>query len=96
MTAKFRMVAYAEAITYLVLLGAVFVKRVLDGGDAVAVMGPVHGIIFLVYLVLVLKIRPDQGWTLGQTILVVIAAALPFGGFLVGHHLKDEPAPALR
>jgi len=95
MIARFRVVAYAEATTFLILLAGVFVKRVLDGSDmGVRVMGPIHGVVFLVYLVMVLQVRASQAWTLGQTILVIVASALPFGGFFVGRHLVDEPAVA--
>lgn len=90
LTGAFRAVAYIEAVTYLMLLAAVFVKRVLDGGDLVRVLGPVHGVAFLVYLYLVLRIRAGQGWALGRTILVIVASALPFGGFWAGSHLNDE------
>ena len=87
-TNAFRITAYIEAVTWLILLGAVFVKRVLDGSDFVRVLGPIHGVTFLVYLVLVLKIRGRQAWGLGQTLLVIIATVLPLGGFWAGRHLK--------
>lgn len=87
---RFRVVAYAEAASFLVLLVFVFVKRVVKGPDLVPVMGPIHGILFLVYFVMVLQIRAGQGWALGKTILVIVASALPLGGFFVGTHLSDE------
>ena len=90
-TAAFRVVAVVEAVTYLMLLGAVVLKRVLDGPDFVSVLGPIHGIAFLVYLVLVLRIRESQGWDLGRTIVVILLSAVPFGGFWVERRLvKDE------
>lgn len=94
MTSKFRIAALVEAITYLALLSAVFVNRVLDGGDAVTVLGPIHGIAFLVYFVLVLMVREEQGWTGGQTLIVLIASALPFGGFVVNQRMVHDPDPA--
>ncbi|MGH9280186.1 MAG: DUF3817 domain-containing protein [Acidimicrobiales bacterium] len=93
-TAVFRGVAYVEAVTYLLLLGAVVVKRVLDGPDYVNALGPVHGVAFLIYLTLVLVIRESQGWGLWRTVLVVVLAAVPFGGFWAGRHLSAEPIPA--
>ena len=95
MIARFRVVAYVEAALYLLLLLAVFVYRVLDGPDLIGILGPVHGILFLVYLVMVLQVRPSQRWNLGQTLLVIIASAIPFGGFFVGYHLVDEKDAAL-
>ncbi|MFN2503345.1 MAG: DUF3817 domain-containing protein [Acidimicrobiales bacterium] len=93
LTEKFRLVAYVEAATYLVLLAAVVTYRVFDGPDFIGLLGPIHGIAFLVYLVLVLKIRESQGWNLWRTLLVIILSAIPFGGFVVGRDLvHDEPA----
>ena len=94
MTPKFRMVALAEAISYLVLLAAVVVKRGLDGPDAVSVLGPIHGIIFLGYFVLTLLVREEQGWTGWQTVTVLLAAALPFGGFVVNNRMVYDVSPA--
>jgi len=94
-TSKFRIVALVEAVSYLVLLSAVFVKRVLHGGDAVRVLGPIHGIAFLVYFVLVLMVREEQGWTGGQTLVVLIASALPFGGFVVNRRMVHDPDTAV-
>jgi integral membrane protein len=92
-TAAFRVVAVVEAVTYLMLLGAVVLKRVLDGPDLVSVLGPVHGIAFLVYLVLVLRIRESQGWNLGRTIVVILLSAVPFGGFWVERRLVTDERP---
>ena len=94
MTGAFRLVAYIEAATFLVLLAAVFVKRVLEGPEnLVSVFGPIHGVAFLVYLYLVLRIRDGQRWGLGATIVVILASAVPFGGFWAGRHLA-EPEPS--
>jgi integral membrane protein len=93
MTSKFRLVALAEAVSYLALLAAVVVKRVLDGPDAVGVLGPIHGILFLAYALLTLLVREEQGWTVGQTILVLVASAVPFGAFVVNSRMVHDPAP---
>ena len=94
MVTKFRLVAIIEAVTYLLLLAAVVVKRVLDGPDFVSVLGPIHGIAFLVYFVLVLMVRDEQGWTVGQTLVVLIASAVPFGGFVVNQRMVRDPDTA--
>ena len=94
MTSKFRMVALIEAVSYLALLCAVVVKRVLDGPDFVSVLGPIHGIAFLVYVLLTLLVREEQGWTLGQTLLVLVASAVPFGAFFVNSRMVHDPAPS--
>lgn len=91
----FRITAYVEATTFLMLLGSSLLFRVFDGPDLIKVMGPVHGIAFLVYLVLVLVIREAQGWRFWPTVGIIFLSAVPFGGFWAGIHLKDDgPVPA--
>ncbi len=94
MTPKFRLVAFAEAVSYLALLVATVVKRGFDGPDFVSVLGPVHGILFLAYFLLTLLVREEQAWTAWQTIVVLVAAALPFGAFVVNSRMVHDPAPA--
>ncbi len=93
MTPKFRLVALAEAISYLALLVATLVKRGFDGPDYVSVLGPIHGILFLAYLLLTLLVREEQGWTAWQTIIVLVASALPFGAFVVNSRMVRDPQP---
>ncbi len=85
----FRIVAIAEAISYLLLLGGVVLYRVLDGPDAIGALGPIHGILFLIYVALVLRIRESQGWDVWKTLLIVVVSAIPFGGLWAGSHLKE-------
>jgi integral membrane protein len=94
MTSTFRTVALIEAVSYLALLVATFVKRVIEGPDLVPVLGPIHGILFLAYVLLTLLVRDEQGWTLGQTLLVLIASAIPFGAFVVNSRMVHDPSPS--
>ncbi|MGH2217776.1 DUF3817 domain-containing protein, partial [Enterococcus faecalis] len=51
----FRVVAVAEALSWIGLLAAMFVKRVLDASEiGVQVFGPIHGGIFVLYLLVTL------------------------------------------
>ena len=94
MTPKFRLVALAEALSYLALLAATVVKRGFDGPDLVSVLGPIHGILFLAYVLLTLLVREEQGWTGWQTVLVLVASALPFGAFVVNSRMVRDPEPS--
>jgi integral membrane protein len=93
MTSKFRIVALIEAISFLGLLAATIFHRVLDGSDAgVNVLGPIHGMLFLVYVLLALLVREEQGWSVGQTLIVIVASAIPFGAFVVNAKMVHDPA----
>jgi integral membrane protein len=90
----FKMVALAEAASYLVLLAAAVVKRTNDFDTMVKVVGPVHGLLFLAYLALALYVRERAGWSGWTTVMVVVASVLPLGGLVVERRLEDEPSPA--
>src|SRR5918998_882212 len=63
----FRYVALAEATSFLILLVVAYVVH-SEGG--VNVMGPLHGTLFLAYVVIALAVARAAGWTAKQTILV--------------------------
>ena len=74
-----RKAAVAEAATYLVLLAAVFNHRVLGGVDLVTPAGAFHGVVFLVYLALVLRVRAERAWPLAEVVTLLAAAFVPLG-----------------
>lgn len=93
---RFKVVALAEAVSYLVLLGASVAKHVFDMPGAVPVLGPIHGFIFLTYLWLALLVREELGWKLQTTLTVIVAAVIPFGGLYVERRLLADAAPVDR
>ena len=93
-TRRFRAVAVAEAVSYLVLLAASVAKHVFGVPGAVAVVGPVHGVIFLAYLWLALVVREEQGWSRVTTLSVVVAAVVPLGGLYVERRVVPDAPPA--
>jgi len=79
----FRYVALAEATSFLILLYFTFTHS--EGG--VDIMGPLHGTLFLAYVLLVLVLRGPAGWSWQVTLAVLVGAVLPFGGFVVDRWL---------
>jgi integral membrane protein len=88
----FRGVAVVEAVSYLILLAASVAKHAFGNGGGVAVLGPVHGTIFLVYLLLALNIREQLRWTWGTVGVVAVMAAVPFGAIYVERRLVPGDA----
>jgi len=78
--------AVVEALSLLVLLGFA-VGRAAGGPDLSATLGPIHGVVFAAYVVVVLQARPHLGWTVARTIVVVLAAVVPLGGAVVAHRV---------
>ena len=83
----FRYVALAEATSFLILLVCSVLKRTCGFEEGVPVMGPLHGTLFLAYVVIALSVRAAAGWTGKQTLRVLVGAVLPFGGFVVDRWL---------
>ena len=73
----FRLLALTEAVSWLLLIGAAVLKRAADLPEATQIMGPIHGVIFLVYAGAVLYVRDDLKWPAGRTLMALFAALLP-------------------
>lgn len=88
-----RAAARAEGISYLALLAAMAAKYAFhaSGEGGVPVAGPIHGVIVLVYGVLVLMSRTEQGWSILQTLLALVLSAVPGGGFYVEQRMITAP-----
>jgi integral membrane protein len=87
--------AVAEAASFLALLVATYVKHAHDEPVGVQILGPLHGALFVVYVLLVLNLAPREGWRPRVTALLLLGAVLPFGGFVVHRWLRErEPEPA--
>jgi integral membrane protein len=78
----FRLVAVAEAVSWLLLIVATIVKYTVDSPWGVHVMGPIHGVLFLAYVVLALEVRRRLGWNARTLVVVLAESILPGGGFL--------------
>jgi integral membrane protein len=92
MISAFRIVALAEATTFLALLVASYVKHSGDGELGVSILGPIHGALFLAYVFLALRLRERLAWSATTTLWVLAGAVLPFGGFVVDRWLSRSAA----
>jgi integral membrane protein len=85
-----RIVAITEATSFLLLLVASVLKRTADSEIGVTVLGPIHGALFLAYVILALSVRSDEGWSTKTTLLVLLGAVVPFGGYVVDRWLTSS------
>ena len=93
---NFKLVALIEATTFLLLLVASYVKRANDQPLGVEVLGPIHGLLFVAYVVMALALREHAGWTGRQTVLILLGAVVPFGGYVVDRWIDNNNAAVLR
>ena len=73
------MLATAEAVSWAGLLTGMYVKYLTDAGEAgVKVFGPVHGGIFLAYVLLTLLVSRTVAWGRWTTLLGLACSVPPF------------------
>jgi integral membrane protein len=97
--ARFRAVAIAEAVSWAGLLIGMFFKYVvIEHEIGVQVFGPVHGVIFMAYVLVTLATWGALRWSTGTGLLAVLASVPPFGSWLferwAARHGRLEPTPA--
>lgn len=78
----FRILAFLEGVSYLLLLGvAVPIKYLMSDPSYVKMLGMPHGILFVAYGVMALMFTRHQEWTTRQLGMVLLCSILPFGTF---------------
>ena len=86
---RVRVLAILEGISLLVLVFvAVPLKRL--GGDATLVqwIGPIHGTLFLLFVLNVFRLSVEEAWSFWQTTWkCLVACFIPFGTFYVDHKI---------
>ncbi|MFD7656890.1 DUF3817 domain-containing protein [Actinosynnema sp. NPDC059797] len=75
---RFRLLALAEAVSWAgLLLGMFFKYVVVENEIGVKIFGPVHGAIFVAYLLVTLMLA--QRWDRKTLVWALVAAVPPFG-----------------
>ncbi|MDQ2749855.1 MAG: DUF3817 domain-containing protein [Pseudonocardiales bacterium] len=90
----FRAVAVAEAISWLALIVATVVKYTADQPIGVKILGPIHGALFLGYVILAIVVRARLRWNATTSLIVLVDAVLPAGGFVVARRADLKPVAA--
>lgn len=81
--ARLRVVAIAEAISWLgLLIGMAFKYLLSDNEIGVKIFGPIHGTIFVLYVLTVLVVQRRLRWDLVTTGLALAASVPPFATVL--------------
>ncbi|MGW0519716.1 MULTISPECIES: DUF3817 domain-containing protein [unclassified Crossiella] len=80
---RFRIMAYIVGVGLLLLVVvAMPLKYLADMPGPVAVIGPIHGFLYAIYLVLAFDLAIKSKWSIGGTLLVLLAGTVPFLSFV--------------
>jgi integral membrane protein len=86
-----RIVAFLEGVSFLILLFIAMPLKYLAGQPlAVRVVGLIHGILFLVFLVALYRAARARQWPGRRSALAFVASLVPFGTFVLDRSLRAE------
>lgn len=87
----FRKIAVAEGISYILLIFiAMPLKYWADMPLAVKYTGWAHGLLFMLYIVLLIMAWVEYKWSFKRSALFGVASLLPFAPFWVEKKLKED------
>lgn len=86
---RLRLLGALEGISLLILLFvAVPIKYLLKDPAFVQAVGPVHGVLFLLFVLNALRVGVEQNWSFKQTTWkVLLACVVPFGTFYIDYKI---------
>ncbi|MFI9719345.1 DUF3817 domain-containing protein [Streptomyces sp. NPDC052396] len=86
---RLRLVSSPEAVSWLLLIVCIVLKNTTSF-NAVPVMGWVHGISFILYVVFLADAWNRTKWPLKTAALYLFLSVLPTGGFFADRMLRRE------
>ncbi|ANP49496.1 hypothetical protein AVL59_07665 [Streptomyces griseochromogenes] len=91
---RLRLVSAPEAVSFLILLVCSVLKRTTDF-NAAPVMGAIHGVLFVLYVIFWADAWNRTKWGFGTAALYFVLSVLPTGGFFAERKLRREAEDAV-
>jgi integral membrane protein len=91
---RFRLIAYLVGVFLLVLTAGVVLRYGFDYPTLSETVSPVHGFLYMLYLVAVLDLGRRARWSPKRMILVMLAGTVPFMSFFAERAVTRRWLPA--
>ncbi|WP_373035932.1 DUF3817 domain-containing protein [Sulfurimonas sp.] len=87
---KFGQINSIEGYSYLLLLFiAMPMKYAFGYPMAVKIAGMIHGILFILFCLLLVKAWHESKWAFSENIIFFVASLIPFGTFFTKNKIKS-------
>ncbi|GAB3274561.1 DUF3817 domain-containing protein [Larkinella harenae] len=89
---RLRLIGFLEGLSLLVLIG-IAVPLKYAGGDPslVKAMGPIHGLLFLLFVLNTVSVGIERRWLFQETTWkVLVACFIPFGTFYIDYTILSR------
>ncbi|NJO32360.1 MAG: DUF3817 domain-containing protein [Rhodospirillales bacterium] len=94
---RLRLASRVEGTTLILLIGvAVPLKYLAGQPQLVSAMGPIHGVAFIGYLLLLAEATASGGWNPREVLRTAALSIVPFGPFLNERFLSLKAAAIAR
>lgn len=82
---RLRLLALLEGLSLIALVFiAMPIKYIGNDPTLVKVIGPIHGVLFILFVLYTISVSIDENWQFGRTTWkVLLASIIPFGTFYV-------------
>lgn len=88
---RFRVIGFAEGISFLLLLGiAMPLKYIFDFAIAVTIVGTIHGVLFVLYVLAIIYMLIAVRWSFLHALLALVASVIPCGPFILDARLLRD------
>lgn len=90
---RLRAISFLEGCSFILLLGVAMPLKYLAGMPlAVKLVGWAHGVLFVLFMIVLAQVHQQKNWSFGQSAFAFIMALVPFGPFVLERKLKKlEP-----
>ncbi|MFF4339718.1 DUF3817 domain-containing protein [Kitasatospora sp. NPDC001540] len=86
---RLRLVSGPEGLSFILLLICAVLKRTTSF-NAVPVLGPIHGVLFILYVVFLVQAHQARRWEPKRGWVLFVLSVLPTGGFFAERMLAKE------
>lgn len=78
---RFRLIAFLEGCSFILLGLTMILKYKYAMPQPNYVVGMAHGVLFILYVLLLLQVTFQHKWSMGKAALAFAASLVPFGTF---------------
>nr|WP_243859836.1 DUF3817 domain-containing protein [Amycolatopsis arida] len=79
---RFRVAAYVTGVGLLGLCAVMVIRYGFDNPTPSAVYSPIHGVLYMIYLVLTVDLAIKARWSVKGAVLVLLAGCVPLVSFV--------------
>jgi integral membrane protein len=92
---RFRVIAYMVGVMLILLTIGVVLRYGFGMPRMSQTVSPIHGFLYMVYLVAVFDLGRRVGWSLQRMVLVMLAGTVPFLSFYAERNVRLQLAPSV-